>query len=251
MSKITLPTKRGKASKKWEDQKFFMIGPSKVGKSTFWAGADKAFFFGLEPRLGHLNIMTLPVRSWDEFSDIAGELYMAANKGAFPYDTLVVDTVDKLVDRADEYVLERINQQFKKDYGSIGEIPEGRGWFERKKLLTLALDTLALFPAALVLVGHSDLKETSGRGSIKKATTAIGGKLGIELLGWTDHVLHWEAKYVGETLRRSMRTLPSESIDAGSSAGVVPDDFELFNDNPRDPNSGMSKCFKKFRALFD
>lgn len=246
MAKIILPTKKAKPTNRWIDQKFLMIGPGKIGKSDFWSKGEKTFFYEFETGLNHLSVMKLPIRSWDEFSAVSGELYLAAKEGKFPYDTLVVDTVDVMVDRAAEEVVDKAKGFFKKvEIQTIGDIPEGKGWYEQRKLVAMALRKLEEFPAAVVLIGHVKAKELTAPdgGKFTKDTISIGGQVGGDLVHWADHTLHMRARYTGERLSRQIRTKPTESLEAGSRGNVVEDGFEI-----KEP---LAETYKKFRALFD
>lgn len=245
-SSIVLPTKKSKATKRWVDQKFLMMGMGKIGKSDFWSRGDRNLFLEFEAGLEHLDVMKVPIRNWEDFQDTAGQLYLANESGKFPYETIIVDTADKMVDRAAEYVVEQAQGFYKKvTVESVGDIPEGKGWYLMKKCVEMALDKLVMFPAAIVLISHVKTVEvTDPSGSkVNKDTISIGGQTGTSLLHWADHTLHCRAKYTGEKLYRMIRTKPTESIDAGSRGNVIEDGFEI--------TEPMDKCYKRFRALFD
>lgn len=248
---LVLPKTPLQATKRWTDQKFLMLGPGKVGKSAFWAHGEKTLFLEVEPGLNHLSVMKVPVRSWEDFKEAAGELYRLAHGAeTFPYDTIVIDTYDKLVDRANEAVIGLAKQKYSKsidkglEINTVGDVPEGNGWAMATSLVHLALDKITEFPAAIVLISHVANREMQdGVRKYQRDTISVGGQMGTKVLHWADHTLHVRAKVQGEAVMRMIRTRPSESIEAGSRGNMVPDGFLLEGD--------LKASYQKFRALFE
>ncbi len=245
---IVLPTEASAPSKRWIDQKHLMIGQGKIGKSAFWACGSKTLFFEFEPGLNHLTCMRVPIRSWGEFRDGMGQLIQLAQGDTFPYDTLIIDTIDMFVIRSGEEIVERarafFSQKVAERINTIGDIPEGKGWFQQKQLIQIALDKLTQLPAAIVLIGHVQNKEiTEPTRRYHKDTINIGGQVGVGFLHWADHTLHVRASYSGQEIRRVIRTMPSESLEAGSRGQLVPDHFVL--------NGNLTESYQTFRQLFD
>ena len=242
--KLALPTVHQKPSKRWIDQKFLNIGPGKSGKSQFWAEGEQTLFLETEKGLGHLRRMAMPVRSWQE----AREVYaLLIDSAPFPYDTLVVDTIDRLVALAHEQSVLRAKEKFKTmadRINTIGDIPEGQGWYWSASMVDTFLAKLEALPAATVLIGHVTSKEISEpTRKYHRETISIGGQMGTKMLHWADHTLHVQSRYVGEKLERVLRTLPSQSMEAGSRGRVVPDGMVW---GPEAKGN-----YALFRALFD
>ena len=227
-----------------------MIGPGGIGKSEFWAEGEKTLFLELEPRLDHLAVLKVPVRSFVEAEEAVTLLYKQAQSG-LPYDTIIVDTIDKLVERIHEDVIDWANDKYRKvlektgmSIETIGDIPEGNGWARSTTLLNFWLDKLTQLPAATVLIGHTKTVQVKeGQTSYDKETISIGGQTGTKLLYWSDHTLHVRAKMVGDEVRRMLRTIPSQTIEAKSSGGIVPDGM-VWGKSAKDNYAG-------FRQLFD
>lgn len=244
---IVLPTEQRGPSKRWQDQKFLNIGAGKVGKSDFWSHGQHTFFFEFEPGLNHLSVMSLPCRSWDDFTEVCAELYRANAAKKFPYDTLVIDTGDKFIDRANDYVIERAKEKYKADVAdkinSVGDIPNGAGWFQAKELVSLTLDKLVQFPAALVVICHVKTEKLKdGTREYNHDTINIGGQVGTSLLHWADHTLYWRTRTLGDRIERCLRTKPCEQFEAGSRGLVIPDGFKIEED--------VEASYGKFRSLF-
>lgn len=244
---VVLPTERGAPSKRWLDQKFLNIGPGKIGKSDFWSRGERTLFFEFEAGLNHLSVMKVPCRSWEDFTEVCGELYRTNQAGKFPYDTLVVDTGDKFIARANEYVIDRAKEFYKSmadKIESIGDVPNGKGWYMATELISGTLDKLKTFPAAIVLICHTKTeKKKDGTREYDHDTVNIGGQMGTSLLHWADHTLYWKPRIIGDTIERFLRTKPCEQFEAGSRGNVIPDGFKITSD--------MDESYNRFRKLFN
>jgi hypothetical protein len=242
-----LPRVAKEPSNLWIDQKFLMIGQGKIGKSDFWSRGKRTFFFECEPGLNHLKCMRMPCRSWEDIRDIAGRMYKVNEEGGMPYDTLVIDTIDMFCNRAGDEIVDQAKVKYSSEVASqihsIGDIPNGAGWYKHKKLIENTMNELAKFPCAVVLIGHVVDKEiqTPTRKHMR-STINIGGQVGNSILHWADHTIHMRAKYTGEKIERCFRTIPSDTIDAGSRGNIIPDGFEITND--------MEESYNRFRKLF-
>src|SRR3990167_1801803 len=245
---MEIPKQKTEPSKKWREQKFLMIGPGKIGKSAFWAEGEKTLFLECEPGLNHLAVFKVPIRSWEDFRQACGKLKGEGDKLAF--DTIVIDTGDKYADLAGQEVVERANEKFSKaiekglEINSIGDVPEGGGWYQWTKLVHNGLDFLVKLNVAVVVISHYNLKEISTPTmKYNRETISIGGQCGTKLLHWDDHTLNVKAEMSkGGDLKRRIVTRPTLTIEAGSRGNIVPDGFEL--------NGDMKANYTRFRALF-
>ena len=244
-----IPTELSEPSKVWTDQKFLMLGAGKIGKSAFWAeGGKKTLFFECEPSLSHLKLMKVPCRSWEDLRAAYGELI--AMKDDFPFDTIVLDTVDRVVSYADEETIECTRAKFAKsiaqgkiEINGVGDVPNGAGWFMSTKLVDNFLMKMADLPCALVMVSHvQNIEITEPSRKYHKDTISIGGKTGRGLLYFTDHTIQVKSRYVGTELQRYLVTRPSDSMEAGSRGEVLPENMAW--------NGDMSTNYEEFRKLF-
>lgn len=247
--RIVLPTKKTVKENKWIDQKFLMLGPGGIGKSEFWAQGERTLFLECEPGLGHLEVLKVSCRSWEDIRDAYAQLYLAAQTPAtFPYDTIVIDTIDRFAAMGTEEVICRAKEKYKKDIAdainSLGDIPNGAGWYWQTELIGNAIKKFEGLPAATVLIGHLK-KETIEEPTrkIPYTTISIGGQTGTNLLYWSDHTLHLQSRMVGEDVRRKVRTKPTENIEAKSKGGIVADGMEWGKD--------ARENYAAFRKLFN
>lgn len=222
---MKLPTEKRKATRRWIDQKFLMIGPGKVGKSAFWAEGEKTLFLEFEPGLNHLNVLAQPLRTWDELK----ELYLLlkdADANTFPYDTIVFDTVDRMVDLATEEVIANGRRKYAKmaqDINGVGDVPNGAGWAWQKELISNVLRKFEELPAASVLIGHWNNKEIKEpTRTYHRDTISIGGQTGMKIIHWADHTLHVRVTTAGDTQERLVLARPTATVEAGSRGELVP-----------------------------
>lgn len=243
---IVLPQKPSEINKNWIDQKIGMIGAPGIGKSQFWSFGGKTLYIQTEAGLNHLAVMKLPCRAFQDLREILTALIQADQAGKFPYDTIVIDTIDELIDLVNEEVIRRGREKFSKiagDINSIGDVPNGAGWQWATEMTKMTLDKLEKLPACIVYIGHRNMVEVkTATDKFHKASISIGGKTGQNLLAWPDHVLNVEAMWSGENLKRVVRTRPTQYIDAKSRGDVVPDGTVWESD--------MKVNYDKFRALF-
>ena len=244
---VNLPTEKSKPDKRWILQKFLVLGPGKIGKSQLFSHGEKTLFIETEPGLNHLSVLKVPVRSWNDFREVCSELYRAQEKGSFPYDTVVIDTLDKLVERVSEEAIQLGKKKYPKvadQIHTLGDVPNGNGWFWVSQLLSNALDKITEFPCALVLISHLSVRRINdGSREYDKDTISLFKGVAENVLHWADHTLHIRATMRGDQIKRVIRTKPTESMEAGSRGQIVPDGFELDGD--------MAACYAKLRGLFD
>jgi len=242
---MELPKVKSKVDKRYCAQKFGMIGASGIGKSSFWAQDLKAFFIECEPGLNFLEVYKLPMRDWADLRDIYGALSEAVKAGTFDYDVIVIDTIDRFISCVNEEIVERAKSFYKNiDINTVGDIPNGAGWFKSKELMLVTLKKFEEFPCAVAYIGHLSTKRLK-MGSVEydKHTISIGGQMGEELLGWTDHTLHVEAVKRGDRLYRTIWTKPTQSREAKSRGGIVADGTKWGDD--------MRVNYGEFRGLFE
>lgn len=240
---ISLPTVRSEVDKRWISQKIGMIGPPGIGKSKFWSFCN-GLYIQTEAGLNHLSVMKVPVRSWEDFRQLYTALIQAHQAGKLTYDTIIIDTIDKFIDLAHQEVIERGRNKFKGiEINVIGDIPNGAGWAWAQDLVENALGKLDELPCAVVYIGHLETKEVKEpTRSIHKQTISVGGKMGGMLTAWPDHFLNVNAAYSGNELKRIVRTLPSQTIEAKSREGMVKDGTVW--------SSNDKENWENFRKLF-
>jgi hypothetical protein len=223
-----------------------MIGQSKTGKSTFFAQDPNVLFIEAEAGLNFLEVFKATARCWEDLRTIYGELKQLEIAGKFPYSIIVIDTIDRIVDFAEEEVVSKAREFYKSmsaSINTIGEVPNGAGWSKTKDLVMGFLNKLDELPCALAFIGHLQTKEiTDGTRKYHKQTINIGGKLGLELMAFPDHIMFLESSMVGDKLIRIVYSKPTQSKEAGSRGGIIPNGWRWEEDS--------KKNYEFFRKLF-
>ena len=232
-------------SKKFSRQKFIMLGESKTGKTKFWSCAgDKAFFFRTEAGHNHVRTIGADCRCLDDILEWKTKLMQAKASGIFPFEVVVFDTGDRLVDYVDESVLDWANAKYKKEFSSVGDIAEGIGWFVRMQKINQLLKQFEELGCAVALIFHTaqDSRTDEAGKPYKKDTINVGGKAGTAILAWADHILNVRSVYVGDIMARKMLCRGSKTVEAGSRSNL-PASMVWCEDD--------SKNFTEFRKLFE
>lgn len=236
-------------SKLWIKQKFILIGAGKSGKTKFLSCAgDKAFWFRTEAGHNHVKTIGADIFDLKEFDKWKTKLFQAKTGGIFPFETIVIDTCDRLMDYIADDIVEKARNKFTKtEINGIGDIPEGQGWYALKTSINLLLRQFEELPAAVFLVFHVGKDVLNEEGDTKKTfvkeTINIGGKAGTALLGWADHVLHIRTGFVGDLQARKLVLRGSKTVEAGSRLKEVPASM-LWTENDQ-------SNYDSFRKLFD
>jgi len=241
-AKLVLPTQKSSVDNRWISQKTVVIGPPGIGKSEFFSHGEKTLYVQTEAGLNHLSVMKVPITSWEDFRELYTELIKAK---PLPYDTIVIDTVDKWVDLANAEIVDRGRNKYKAaEINVIGDIPNGAGWAWSTDLVENALAKLEQLDAHIVLIGHLDRKEVKKPNNVSMhlQTISIGGKTGRAIISWPDHLLNIEAAFKGQDMVRTVRTFPTSTIDAKSRGGMVPNNWAWDSDSKVN--------YTKFRSLF-
>ena len=242
---MELPTKTSGIDKRFSSQTFGMLGAPGIGKSEFWAQEPDVLFLDCEGGLNFLDVKKIEIRDMEDLRE-AFKLLIAARDN-FPYKLVVIDTLDRIVSYMDEDILSWARGKFK-DGGniiSIRDVANGGGWDMRREKMGKILGQFESLPCAVAFVSHSEGKrETDGTGkeSVRK-TISISGKLGTDILGWTNHVMHIQSSYMGDKVIRRIHTKPTASLEAKSRGGIIEDGMIWSGD--------MKDNYDKFRKLFD
>jgi len=229
-----LQTEVTEARAVWNQQKFLMIGASGIGKSDFWRHADGVAYIQSEAGLEFISAIKNPVKSWADVHNLMAALMDAYKNNKFPYKCIVVDTIDRIVDYATDEAINWGRTKFtKQDIRVVGDIPNGAGWDVRRGLVDKFLRGLEVFPCAIALVGHLEVRkiEEDNVQAYDKNTISIGGKIGADILAWSDHTLHVKSRMQGDQLKRVVYTKPTTSREAKSRGGIIKDGWVWVDDS--------------------
>lgn len=243
---MKLPDKKSEIDLSFNKQKIGIIGNPGVGKSEFFSHDAKAFFFDAEGGLNFLKVNKLPIRSWGDVREVYALLKDAELSGKFPYDIIVLDPIDKIVDYAEEEIVARGKEFYgniKDEINIIGDIPNGGGWSKTRTLVMSFIDKLEQLPCAVAFISHVQNKRIDEGGrKYDKSTITLWKGMAHDILAWPDHLLHVESTMMGDKLRRIVYTKPTQSRECKSRGGIVPDSWSWDDD--------MKSNYVFFRQLF-
>ncbi len=172
-------------------ERIAVMGEPGVGKSFFVAGAPRPYFIDLEGgsrRIPHIARNKTPVTSWEELLALVGRL----RKDAHPYQTIVIDTVD----RAEFLCWEHLCGQH--GVKSIEDVKKGFGKgfiaaYEEMRRLFGALEGLCEHRSLhVVMILHQKVQKVQNpNGSdYQKHAPKVDDKVGNTILEMCDHVLY-------------------------------------------------------------
>jgi len=211
------------------------------------AQEDRALFIETEAGLNFLEVMKIPTRSWEDIRMTYAALKEAEQSGKpFPYSMIVIDTIDRFIDLGEEEVVNRARDFYKNianQINSIGDVPNGGGWSKTRELIMGAINKFEEFPCAIALVGHLSTKKIEeGTRKYDKNTISLWSSIGNDVLAWADHTLHIEAQMIGDKLKRTVWTIPTQSREAGSRGGVIKNGLQ-WTENAKENWAELRKLF--------
>lgn len=227
-----LPTKKSIITNKPYQYNWLIYGAPKIGKSTFVSKFNDPLFIATEDRLKALSVYKLPeegaVKTWQEFVLICGQIKEAINKNQFKWETIVVDTVDNLIQLCITYICQKNGIQYPSD------IEYGKGWALIHSEFFRVINHLSSLGKGLIFVSHESIKNVKTRSiEYTKIIPSITGKVGASLIAMVDIVAH-----IGfdkdNPEERIIELRGNESLEAGDTTGtlppIMPFDYNLFEE---------------------
>lgn len=183
--------------------KTMVYGLSGCGKSTLAAQMDKPLFVDVEGGLTTMQVARTPtITLYVNIKKVLEEIHKDAATYLKDYQTIVIDSIDWLVRKAEEHaagVRSVVDGKLVTDMtATIGKANGGYGNGNkqleneiRAGILPL-LDSLVADGFAICLIAHADQKEVmDGEGySTTKITPAIGERVMEPIVQWCDNVFY-------------------------------------------------------------
>lgn len=256
------------SKKRWRNQTFCVLGAPKIGKSELFAAGEGTCFLDIEGGLSHLSVVKFPKErpflDYDELESTIDGLVALQQAKKFPkeIDTVVVDTATRLTQLASDKALEILNRRHpNKNWETIEEVSLGGdkgspGWQLRSNLVDALLGKLKQLDCAVVIIAHMEHKKVKNDLGVEidKQTIDIGGQLGKAYLRYSDHILNIIGRNDGGIITRTVRALPTATVEAGSRGLCVPDNWSLVNPTERSANAmriAAKANYDKLRSFFN
>lgn len=265
---MELTFEKRQASKRWREQTFCVIGAPKIGKSELFSPGEGSIYLDIEGGLSQLSVVKFPkdrpFLDYDELEATIDNLVALKHKGSLPknIDTVIIDTATRLTQLAADKTLEVMNRKFpNKDWETIEEVTVGgdKGspvWQMRSNFIDALLGKLKQLDCAIVIIAHMEHKKIKNDlgVDIDKQTIDIGGQLGKAYLRYSYHVLNIIGSINSDgIITRTVRALPTASVEAGSRGLCVPDKWVLENPVARTPEAMTTAAkanYNKLRSFF-
>jgi hypothetical protein len=221
-----LPTEKTPPRPGMNGKSILLYGQPKIGKSTLAAQlSENPLFLATEPGQDALNIYRQPILSWQDFRTVGQALSEGAGK--WPFDLLVVDTVDELARLCVESVVSSLaeSSNLKTDeYIHVNDFGYGKGPDAVSQEFRLRVAKLCNLGLTTVFISHekeSVIKTRTGLELTKLAPDVGTNKMRKWLLGFVDVIVHAEMLQTTEGEQHVLRLKSSETVEAG---GRIPDD---------------------------
>ena len=206
------------------NQVILLYGRAKVGKTTLASEFPNPVFLATESGHGYLKkkVKVCDCGSWTKFINACKYL----SKGEHDRKTVVIDTIDNLVDSCTEHICGE------QGIGHPSELAMGKGWALVTSELRRTMTKLSLLPYTLVMVSHSvkETIETSLGRKYDRWSIAPSGKNKGIFLNMSDMILFIDFVKDGDTMKRVIRTKPDASYEAGDRSGrldaIIPLDYD-------------------------
>lgn len=220
---MNLPTEKTDKITDFSKLTTLIYGESKIGKSTFCAGAEGALFLSTEPGLNHLSTYKIDIRCWNDLRNACKEISI----GKHEFKTIIIDTIDNAYDMCREHILKEKEIEHESDLGY------GKGFVLVNKEFSRVINKLAFLQYGLIFVSHSKEKEIDTRvGKKLKITTSLPNSAAKFITGIVDIILYCDIRTTinksNETIyERVIRTQPTEKYIAGDRTGILKETIKL------------------------
>lgn len=268
MAVSALDFSKSGSNKKWGKQTICVIGGPKIGKSELFAAGEGSLFLDIEGGLSHLDVMKFPKDrpfiDYDELEATINSLVAMKQGGKLPthIDTVIVDTATRLTQLASDKAVEILNRKFpNKGWETIEEISLGGtagspGWQLRSNLVDALLGKLKQLGCCIVIIAHMEHKKVKNEMMVEidKQTIDIGGQLGKAYLRYSDHIMNIISKNDGGIITRTVRALPTATIEAGSRGLCIQDNWVMENPKARTKEAlavAAKSNYDKLRSFFE
>lgn len=151
-AELSLPTELSVPSDNMLDYITLMYGEKKIGKTSLWSHADRAFFMMCESGAKALKLMQRPVNTWEQFKS-----YVALLEKDTAFRTVVVDTVDLAYLYCTRAVCKKMGIEHPSDEDW------GKGWSAVREEFITQINRLTNSGKGVVLISHAAEREIKTR----------------------------------------------------------------------------------------
>lgn len=221
-----------KTSPKQDLASFTMLwyGKPKTGKTSTAAQNPKALFLATEPGQSAVECYRMECYKWGAFTDAVKEIYEASTAGKLAFDTIVIDTLDRVWSMCEDVVVADANEPSI----NMGKLGYGNGYKLVANKVMRILRMLASLPQGLIIITHAVSEDAvdMANNKIVRVFPALPDMKNIspraEVLGFVDmigyfHVLN-ERDATGSVVSQKhlIAFAPGDTYEAGDRTGRLP-----------------------------
>jgi GTPase SAR1 family protein len=233
---IVLPTQRVEV-KRTMPKIMILYGPPKVGKSTFVSKLDKALILDSEEGHMALNSVYLNINSTTDVDEVVNAIIKKGTelKGQYPYDFIVLDTIDQLEKYAENSATKKYKTSTKGknfDGDTVLELDFGLGYYYLREETMKRIHNLAKVCRHLILIAHVRPKALDKGGiSVEVNELSLTGRLGSMICNMADAIGYVYREKKTQELTVSFKA-PSDDVTMGCrypylAGKIVPADWSI------------------------
>lgn len=203
---------------------FLFYGPPSTYKTTVASNFSKPLLLATEVGYSFIpGVKAIDIETWYQFKEVVNQLKQPEAKAM--YDTVIIDTVSLLSDKAEKYILNKFGVT------ALGDVEWGKGWQSYKKELSETFNYIAQMGYGIVFIAHAkDTRDEHGK--VISAAPSLDGSTQTIVNALVDFIffLNKETDESGKETVYAYSELPSEFITKSRLRGL-PRRFEFVYDN--------------------
>lgn len=212
-------------------KKLILYGPPKVGKTEFCSRLADNLIIDLEEGTDHVECLKVKVKTFDEFTELAGEIIKAGK----PYKYITLDTITALEDWCDkdatiEYMNSIVGKAFNRyesgskagqlkpvsEWQSVLTLPNGAGYLWLRMSFKKWIDRAVTLAPNLIMLAHLKDKFLEKKGTeVSAKDLDLTGKIKAIVSAGADAIGYiYREGDKGENLRISFQS--SDTVLCGA-----------------------------------
>ncbi|HDK42909.1 MAG TPA: ATP-binding protein [Candidatus Pacearchaeota archaeon] len=223
MKKFKIPKKPVKEGFNLGNIRMLLIGPYKIGKSSFASKFNNTLFLDAEKGLKRLKVRKWKMRNWKDFCDGVDQI----TDDPEDIKTVVPDTISTLY----KFCLQYCNKKYRMTHPS--DHKWGKGWDILRQEFEKPILKLITSNLGVIFISHEKEVEVTEIGNLKyiKYTSNLPNQAREVIMPLVDIIGHCYMHDVGSKNKVKERVYisfkKSKKTDAGDRTGLLPEKMPL------------------------